>query len=82
MPMSWGSGFLGLNTLSGGHPLRTGGPGRGVGDDRVSIPSQAGTLFGLGYIERPGGYQYVSIPSQAGTLFGPSKPAIFGPPSG
>ena len=36
----------------------------------VSIPSQAGTLFGPPTFGRPLGSQEVSIPSQAGTLFG------------
>ena len=35
-----------LNTLSGGHPLRTGLDGLQLSAIHVSIPSQAGTLFG------------------------------------
>ena len=38
-----------LNTLSGGHPLRTYAHLRAARVSWVSIPSQAGTLFGLTY---------------------------------
>ncbi len=61
-----------LNTLSGGHPLRT-LQRRGLFDlpVPVSIPSQAGTLFGPTVRALTAGSLIVSIPSQAGTLFGP-----------
>ena len=59
-----------LNTLSGGHPLRTLAEMRAEMQAVVSIPSQAGTLFGRAYYQVPGGQPVVSIPSQAGTLFG------------
>ncbi len=62
---------MGLNTLTGGHPL--GGNGHSVsatwGGEWVSIPSQAGILLAdrtcaIGSCRRSA----VSIPSQAGIL--------------
>ena len=70
-----------LNTLSGGHPLRTRKPVvPEEPPEPVSIPSQVGTLFGLCPSFGHTSLNKVSIPSQVGTLFGLAQGSL--PPEG
>ena len=60
-----------LNTLTGGHCIRTQGWTVVQPDGTVSIPSQVGTVFGRLFASRWLPPSPVSIPSQVGTVFGP-----------